>query len=161
MCERHRGDGRDIGGHSEGTGGDAALRRSRGEGARLTAQLPKDPETGRDLSDSNGTIGQDGWGRGAGRQVAVRAPSEHGGVSRAVSGMIGGMIKEPSAVLWRQGVPVAGLEVLHSPAETQCGAGGEGETEQLLTCPGRQGESGRESQTGLKSPNLKSAQETI
>lgn len=124
MCERHRGDGRDIGGHSEGTGGDAALRRSRGEGARLTAQLPKDPETGRDLSDSNGAIGQDGWGRGAGRQVAIRAPSEQGGVSRAVSGMIGGMIKEPSAVLWRQGVPVAGLEVLHSPAETQCGARG-------------------------------------
>lgn len=124
MCERHRGDGRDIGGHSEGTGGDAALRRSRGERARLTAQLPKDPETGRDLSDSNGTIGQDGWGRGAGRQVAVRAPSEQGGVSRAVSGMIGGMIKDPSAVLWRQGVPVAGLEVLHSPGETQCGAGG-------------------------------------
>lgn len=140
MCERHRGDGRDIGGHSEGTGGDAALRRSRGEGARLTAQLPKDPETGRDLSDSNGTIGQDGWGRGAGRQVAVRAPSEQGGVSRAVSGMTGGMIKDPSAVLWTQGVPVAGLEVLHSPAETQCGAGGEGETEQLLTCLGRQGE---------------------
>lgn len=124
MCERHRGDGRDIGGHSEGTGGDAALRRSRGEGARLTAQLPKDPETGRDLSDSNGAIGQDGWGRGAGRQVAVRAPSEQGGVSRAVSGMIGGMIKDPSTVLWRQGVPVAGLEVLHSPAETQCGARG-------------------------------------
>lgn len=140
MCERHRGDGRDIGGHSEGTGGDAALRRSRGEGARLTAQLPKDPETGRDLSDSNGTIGQDGWGRGAGRQVAVRAPSEQGGVSRAVSGMTGGMIKDPSAVLWRQGGPGGRVGSPSFPSGDSVRGGGEGETEQLLTCLGRQGE---------------------